>query len=115
MIFVDRREIGAAVAIGAVVCLIAVMAWWPQPSTEEPLRATASVVSSRPYTDINKYRKPIARVAISVRLSDGSALVLYPAAECAPTYRKGDRLELTGIHTNGGRIEWKIANVGCEV
>lgn len=115
MIPVDRREIGAAVAIGAVVCLIAVMAWWPQPSTKEPLRATASFVSARPYTGINKYRKPIARVAISVRLSDGSALVLYPAAECAPTYREGDRLELMGIHTNGGRIEWKIVNARCQV
>lgn len=112
---VDRREMGAAVAIGAMVSLIAAMAWWQQPSTEKPLRAAATFVSARPYTDTNKYRKPIARVAISVRLNDGSALVVYPAAECAPTYREGDRLELMGVYTNGGRVEWKIANARCQV
>ncbi len=115
MFSIDRREIGAAVAIGGMLCLIAGMAWWPQPSKEEPLRATATFVSARPFVDANKYRKAITRLAISVQLNDGSTLVVNPAAECVPTYRKGDRLELTGVHTNGGCIEWKIANDRCPV
>ncbi|MCR5870623.1 hypothetical protein LRS12_07860 [Sphingomonas sp. J344] len=79
-----------------MLCLIAGMAWWPQPSQQEPLRATATFVSARPFVDANKYRKAIARLAISVRLNDGSTLVVNPAAECVPTYRKGGPAGIDG-------------------
>ena len=116
MLHIDRREVGAAVAVGGLICLIFLMAWALQPDRDgEPISTSATVVSAQPFVPINKYRRTVMRTNFSMRLDDGRDVWVSAAAGCVPTYNRGDRVRLIATRTNGGRVQWKIVGDRCVI